>query len=236
MLEKSAAKDHRPRVAAERRARMRRKLVESALLVFAEKGVDASVIEDVIAAAGVSRGTFYNYFRTNADLLHAATEELGNEIVHLIETHVRDIPSPAARLVTGLRLYLDVARRFPLFARFVARVGPQAAGPESLVYAYLPVHIAEGVKLGEFVDAPVLVSLDLIVGAIVIAVARISSGATDEDYVRALLLALMRSLGLACDRAEALIAQPLAPLDLDKESLFVRSQARFQKQKKRKRD
>ena len=94
-----------------------------------------------------SRGTFYNYFRTNADLLHAATEELRNEIVHLIETRVRDLPSLAARLVTGLRLYLDVARRFPLFARFVARVGPQAAGPESLVYAYLPVHIAEGVKL-----------------------------------------------------------------------------------------
>ncbi len=38
---------------------------------------------------GVSRGTFYNYFGTNADLLHAATEELGNEIVHLIETRSR---------------------------------------------------------------------------------------------------------------------------------------------------
>ena len=236
MLESSVATDHRPRVAAERRARMRRKLVESALLVFAEKGVDASVIEDVIAAAGVSRGTFYNYFRTNADLLRAATEELGNEIVHLIETRVRDMPSPAARLVTGLRLYLDVARRFPLFARFVARVGPQAVGPESLVYAYLPVHISEGVRLGEFVDAPVLVSLDVIVGAGLIAIARMSRGRADEAYLRAVLLSLMRALGLAQDRAEALVAEPLAPLDLDKESLFVRSQARFQKQRRRKRD
>ena len=69
MLESSALPDHRTRVAAERRARMHRKLVESALLVFAEKGVDASVIEDVIAAADVSRGTFYNYFRTNGELL-----------------------------------------------------------------------------------------------------------------------------------------------------------------------
>ena len=85
MLESPVATDHRPRVAAERRARMRRKLVESALLVFAEKGVDASVIEDVIAAARVSRGTFYNYFRTNAELLVAAIEELGNEVVDLIE-------------------------------------------------------------------------------------------------------------------------------------------------------
>jgi len=70
----AARSDHRPRVAAERRARMRRKLVESALLVFAGKGVDASVIEDVIVAAGVSRGTFYNYFRTNAELLAAVNE------------------------------------------------------------------------------------------------------------------------------------------------------------------
>jgi hypothetical protein len=46
----------------------------------------------------------------------------------------------------------------------------------------------------------------------------------------------MRSLGLVRDRAEAHIAQPLAPLNLDKASLFMRSQARFQKQKRRKRD
>ena len=87
------------------------------------------MIEDVIAAAAVSRGTFYNYFRTNADLLAAAIEELGNEVVHLIEARVRPLPSPAARLVTGLRLYLDTARRFPLFARFIARVGHSRSGP-----------------------------------------------------------------------------------------------------------
>src|SRR5271166_1345041 len=90
-------------------ARMHRKLVESALLVFAEKGVDASAIEDVIAAADVSRGTFYNYFRTNGELLAAAIQELGNELVEHIEERVASIPSPAARLFSGLRLYMDAA-------------------------------------------------------------------------------------------------------------------------------
>ncbi len=79
MLELSFFPDHRTRVAAARGARMHHKLVESALLVFAEKGVDASVIEDVIAAADVSRGTFYNYFRTTGELFAAAIQELGNE-------------------------------------------------------------------------------------------------------------------------------------------------------------
>ncbi len=151
MLESSVFPDHRTRVAAERGARIHRKLVESALLVFAEKGVDASAIEDVIAAADVSRGTFYNYFRTNGELLAAVTQELGNELVEHIEERVASIPSPAARLFSELRLYMDAAQRFPLFARFGARIGAQAIGPENLVNAYIPVHIAEAVERGEFV-------------------------------------------------------------------------------------
>ena len=225
MLEASVANDHRPRVAAERRARMQRKLVESALLVFAEKGVDASVIEDVIAAAAVSRGTFYNYFRTNAELLVAAIEELGNEVVQLIEARVQALPSPAARLIGGLRLYLDTARRFPLLARFIARVGAQSVGPDNLVYAYIPIHVAEGIKAGEFVDVPIPVALDMIVGAGLIALSRITTGQADDAYIAAMLLALLRCLGFAEDRATSLIAAPLAPLDFDKDMLLVRGHA-----------
>ena len=236
MLDTSVPNDHRPRVAAERRARMRRKLVESALLVFAEKGVDHSVIEDVIAAAGVSRGTFYNYFRTNEELLEAAIDELGNEVVDLIESRVKATPSPAARLFTGFRLYLDVARRVPLFAKFIARVGPQALGPDNLVFKYIPVHIAEGIAAGEFIDAPVRVSLDMVVGAGLIAVARISARRADEAYLAAMLSALARSLGFDPARTEALISEPLAPLKLDPDSLVMRSHARFQKQRRKKRE
>jgi AcrR family transcriptional regulator len=227
--------DHRSRVAAERRARMRRTLVEAALLVFAEKGVDASVIDDVITAAGVSRGTFYNYFRTNAELLIAANEELGNELVRHIEESVASLATPAARLATGIRLYFDMARRFPLLAQFLARVGPQAAGPSNLLYTYLPVHLAGGMKCGEFVATPISAALDIIVGTGVLAVARISAGEADDKYLHACLLGLMRSLGYASGRAEALIANPLPSLVFGQESLLVRSHRRYTDQKRRRR-
>jgi AcrR family transcriptional regulator len=235
MTRTAMLEDHRPRVAAERRGRMRRTLVEAALLVFAEKGVDASVIDDVITAAGVSRGTFYNYFRTNAELLIAANEELGNELVRHIEERVASLPTPAARLATGIRLYFDVARRFPLLAHFLARVGPQAAGPSNLLYTYLPVHLAEGMRRGEFVGMPTLAALDVIVGSGNLVVARISAGEADDKYLRACLLGLMRSLGYPSERAEALVATPLPSLHFGGESLLVRTHRRYMDQKRPKR-
>ena len=233
MLESPVFPDHRSRVAAERRARMHRKLVESALLVFAEKGVDAPVIEDVIVAADVSRGTFYNYFRTNAELLAAAIQELGNELVEHIEERVTTLPSPAERLFTGLRLYLDAARRFPLFARFVGRVGPESIGTSSRIQNYIPVHLAAAIGEGEFVDAPIPVALDTIVGVGLIAVARIAEGRADDRYVTGMLLALARALGLEAGRGAAILSAPLTPLDLGGDSLLVRTHAQFKKQKRR---
>ncbi|MEY4756642.1 MAG: hypothetical protein RJA34_1540, partial [Pseudomonadota bacterium] len=70
--------DFRSRVAADKRERMRARLIEAAMEVFATQGVEATVIEDVIAQAGVSRGTFYNYFRTTEAVMSAVQQAVGN--------------------------------------------------------------------------------------------------------------------------------------------------------------
>lgn len=219
--------DHRPRVAAQRRVRMRRVLVESALPVFAEKGLEASVIDDVIRAAGVSRGSFYNHFRSNAELLHAANEELSNEIASAIEEIVLGYASPTARLIVGVRLYMDVARRFPLFAGFLARVGLHFVGPGNLLYAYLPVHLELGFANGEFRRAPMLAALDSIIGAGVLAVTRIARGEADDAYLGGLLLAVMRGLGVADDVSARWLAADLPTLEFGADSLLARSHRRF---------
>jgi hypothetical protein len=118
------------------------------------------------------------------------------------------------RLIIGLRLYLDAARRFPLFARFITGAGPQAIGPDNPVYKYIPTHIEEAIKAGEFIDVPVRVTLDM-VGAGLIAVARISSGRADDSYLGAMMSALARSLGLDHSRAAELVSELVTALELD---------------------
>ena len=50
------------------RAVVRSLLARTALELFAAKGYDNTTVEEVAAAAGVSRRTLFNYFRNKEDL------------------------------------------------------------------------------------------------------------------------------------------------------------------------
>ena len=217
---------HRSRVGAERRHRTRLRLVESALEVFAAKGVDATVIEEVIAAAGVSRGTFYNYFRTDHELLAAVGEAISNETVRRIESVVGTLPDPAERLAQGLRLCLQLALTYPLFARFFSRAAFSAIGPGHLMFEYVPRHIRDAIS-AQRMDVPdVDLAVDLLSGATLGAVHAIATRPVSEAYPEKLVLQLLLGLGMNRTGARKLVAAPLLAIDLPADSLLARTRPR----------
>lgn len=218
--------DHRPRVAAERRERMRKRLIESAMIVFAEKGVGASVIPDVVAAAEVSQGSFYNYFRTNEELLAAVGDELSGEMVQLIETVVGDMADPAERVATAIRCYLNLARSNRLLARFLAAAGLRMVVQYHATFRYLPDDLQEGQKQGVFADVPLDIVLDLVSGAGMAALDRMARGRTPKDYPDKIVAAMLRMLGMGVADADRLVAAPLPKLVPAADSLLARAQAR----------
>ncbi|WP_214368583.1 TetR family transcriptional regulator [Pseudonocardia sp. H11422] len=52
---------------AEGRAEVRRDLVDAAVTLFSERGYDETTVDDIAAAAGVGRRTFFRYFRGKED-------------------------------------------------------------------------------------------------------------------------------------------------------------------------
>jgi AcrR family transcriptional regulator len=215
--------DHRTRVGAERRHRMRLRLIESALLVFAAKGIDRASIDDVIAVAGVSRGTFYNYFRTDAELAAAVGEELTTELVGQIEERVGRLTNPAERVARGLRLYLDAAARFPLFAGFTSQAGLRAVSPNQLLREYLPRHIAEGVKSGRMQVPDVSLAVDMIVGAALSAVHTLSTTSVERHYEEHAVMHILVGLGVARATARKLAFAPVDPVEPPADSLLDRA-------------
>ena len=54
----------------------RRRLYEAAMAEYAKVGLDVARVEDIVAAAGVSWGTFFHYFPAKEDVLLDAAAEV----------------------------------------------------------------------------------------------------------------------------------------------------------------
>ncbi len=63
----------------------RAQLVAAALMVFARKGYHGAGVSDIIDAAGVARGTFYNYFESKRAIFQAVLAELMEQVTHAVE-------------------------------------------------------------------------------------------------------------------------------------------------------
>lgn len=223
---KKKPEDHRSRVAADRREKMRARLIESAMLVFARRGAEGSVIDEVISVAEVSRGTFYHYFRTNEELLAAVAAEVGNQLLQIVDPVIRELPDPAARVACGIRLALMVARAHPHLAGFMLRVGPPALGAQSLATVYLPRDIEAGIASGRFAPMPPRLAFDMITGPVLAAFHTLLTETVPGDYPQQMAQAVLLALGVPKAAAAKAVALPLPPLQLPEDALLVRAQAR----------
>jgi len=216
--------NHRTRVGAERRERMRARLVASALQVFASKGYEASDIEDVIAAAQVSRGTFYNYFRTNEELMQAVLEEVSDELISLVDAVVLSRSDPAERVSLGVRMVFHTVRRHALFANFVNRIGIERTLRNSVGARYLVRDLQEGIDQGRFTVSSVHLGFILVLGTMQAAIMALSAEPDlDPNFCEEVTYHLLLGLGVAKGAARKLISLPLQDVAWPVESLLTRT-------------
>lgn len=76
---------HREAQAKNKRSRTQARLMDAAVSLFAERGVDATSVLDITSAAGMANGTFYNYFENKEGITEAVyravTQALATNIV-----------------------------------------------------------------------------------------------------------------------------------------------------------
>lgn len=77
-------------------------LLEVALRMFAERGYANTRLEDVAAAAGVTKGTIYHYFANKEDLLRRSMEHYRVGRFASIERALRDRRGPVSAAVRPL--------------------------------------------------------------------------------------------------------------------------------------
>lgn len=216
--------DHRSRVGEEKRERMRLRLIESALQVFATKGSDVPVIEDVTAIAHVSRGTFYNYFKTNEELLAAVLYDLEHELIDLIEQAISSVSDPAQRVAKGVRLLLRTTHEHHLLAKFAMRVRVDRSSEPHVGIDYLIRDIQIGIERGRFDISDARIGLSLVLGATQSAIFTLNKGTQlPPDFEDAIAFHVLLGLGVPRQDAKTLATEPIEELRLPTSSLLERT-------------
>lgn len=199
--------DHRTRVGHQRSAQTRVQITTAALGVFADKGLDAPVIDDFIRAAGVSRGTFYNHFTSTRDLLDAATMLLEDRVMSSLLAATGEIEDPVLRLATGVRLWLRWSRADKIGCGFV--VQSRFRGP--LVEQQLAADLKDGRETGKLRFATVATARDLVIGTILEAMQRMMRSRVPRTYTDDIARLILQGVGVDKRTMERLMARPLPP-------------------------
>ena len=192
-----------------KKARTRQLLLDTALEVLAEEGEGFSVA-DIAARAGVSNGTFYNYFGDRDALIGALIPAILDGFVTEAAAAVQE-PDPARRFALITARALDRAAASPDTVRVALRLeAVQAALVDGELFAFLRGDLAAGHAAGRFADAPDTATLDVVVGTLLVAARRIVGGETSSAYRVAIIGRLLRSLGMPAAEAAALAADAVS--------------------------
>ncbi|WP_244544219.1 MULTISPECIES: TetR/AcrR family transcriptional regulator [unclassified Beijerinckia] len=79
-------------------------LLSAAADLFVSKGIEATTVDDIVARAGVAKGTFYHYFPTKADVILALRERFSRDFTERVASAIAVCPPDdhAARITAWL--------------------------------------------------------------------------------------------------------------------------------------
>jgi len=183
----------------------RQRLTAAARSLFAERGYAGVGTEQIVQAAGVTRGALYHQFRDKADLFAAAAETIHAEIAERITAGARaDGPvDPMIALHAGVRRFLEVcadpAVERILFLDAPAVLGWQAWRDMADRYGLglLQQGIQAGIDAGAITPQPVVPLAHALLGAVAecaIYIARAEDPAAARQQCTAVLQQLLDGL------------------------------------------
>jgi AcrR family transcriptional regulator len=183
----------------ERTEATRAALLGAARALFAQRGYADVPAEEIVRAAGVTRGALYHHFADKKDLFRAVHESLEAELMERLAATEAGGAGVLEVLRLGVDAFLDACED-PIFARIALQEAPSVLGwaewreidmrhSLGLVTGIL----RHGIDTGVLGEQPVEPLAHLVVGAMGEAGLLIASGTARND-VRAPLLALLDGL------------------------------------------
>ena len=157
-----------PRRSDRRRARTRAALLEAGRALYALRGLDGVSVDEIVGAANVAKGSFYNHFRDKDGLARAIAGGVRAQAERAVEAANAGITDPAERVARALCVFIRFAIDHRDSAQVLWRLNSGATMADAPVNRGLREEVRHGVAAGRFAHVEIETGVLLIMGTVVI--------------------------------------------------------------------
>jgi AcrR family transcriptional regulator len=202
---------YRTRVGRERRARTRAAILAAAFELFDARGIDRVTVDDIRDAAGLARGSFYNYFATYEDMLKAMAAQITDQLNReqsLLFDHMAD---PAERICRNIQYSIHRLASDASCSGVVVRVTPLVGALTPHMRLHAEAAMAAAIDSRAIAVPAIGPAMDLGLGLVVMTLRRAMTEGLARGDIAVTGLLLLRALGVPEARARQIADQPLPP-------------------------
>jgi len=206
--------DHRVRVAAIRREEMRNCLLYSGLSLASDKSMHDVDVEEVIAHAQVSRGTFYNYYTSVSVLFEDLAQQLEHELASVLKASVPETLSgskanKAQHLVFTSKLIMRLLVDIPALGKLFIQLPWINQNPKSDAFETIRHDIEQCIKEGLIEKLPLSIGFNLMMGSMIGGVHTMLLKPPAKGYEDKVIRQALIGLGMQAKSADKLITTTL---------------------------
>lgn len=209
---------------ARRKRETRARLLDAALRLMAEKGMEGVAINEITEAADVGFGSFYNHFESKEAIYATLVDNVFEEFADMLDRLASGIADPAEVIAVSVRHTVLRARRDPVWGRFLIREGFSAQMISRGLGQRLLRDIGNGIAAKRFVVADPFIGFLAVGGTVLSAIAAelnfVAPGApaagvleeygfSGEHFPERTAAMLLQTLGLKRAEAEKVAARRL---------------------------
>lgn len=193
-----------------RAARTREALIRAGRELFAQRPVEGVTIDEIVAAADVAKGSFYNHFPDRETFAREVVGEIRDALEGRVQAALAGVEDPARRVARAVSVYQRYALDEPERARVLIRVSSGRADIAAPRNRNMVEDIRAGLATGRFTISTLEAAGLFILGVSQATLARISEGvppALAVSLVQQMCALILRGLGVPPAEAETIAAQ-----------------------------
>ena len=187
-----------------KRGRTRARLTEAALRLMSERGISATSVSEIAAAAELANGTFYLYFKDKAEIVASVCQAVTLAMHNEMNSTRTSLNDGAERVAFGTYQFIEIAAAEPTWGRLLVTAFSEFEAIKEDISRYMRLDVALGIEQGRFSETIDEFVIDTLLAILRAGVSARLAGAGRDVAMRAAEFQL-RTLGMISAEARQIV-------------------------------